>query len=613
MGGVVNIILRDRLDGIESALSYGSDDRGGYRDAEFVQSGGLSWNSGSALLSGQYSHKSDLKSAERRYSKHLDPFTTPEGTVIAGQLYPESEDYSLFSVVRQRVTEQTSLAINSWFSHRDRDQTNVSSGILVSTPASVQQFVIGATMDSVWAGTWKISLPLNYSRTKEHFKEDYFMASMGHYHAAENWRDFEVKSAGLKADGSVFSMPAGEILVALGAEFREEEYARRYLTAFGDSTMEAARRVNSAYLEAVLPIIDGNVVRPELDKLSLSLSARHDDYSDVGSATTWKVGVVWRPLDNWSLRSSLGTGFRAPTLQWSQEAGEYYLVTVEDAFVSPTDDGFSPAVLINGTRALGPENSRSFSIGFDYARPEGITLGGTYFLYDYQDRLASPPFDATLLRQPDVYGSLFSRVASVDQVEDLIAATLAAGGANLMDSAVPLDDYQYVVDMRYQNIADQRVSGVDLNGRYAFAWGEKAVSSGINATYIREDNRRLTKRSTAVDMVDKFGEQAALRARYDVSVSGEVYDITLAASYVSSMRNQNLVPPDRVDDWLTFDLTATYRLQGDTFRDSAITFSVQNLLNEDPPYVYRNSAPYYDPANANPIGRFTSLKFVHKW
>ncbi len=55
--------------------------------------------------------------------------------------------------------------------------------------------------------------------------------------------------------------------------------------------------------------------------LDLTAAVRHEDYSDFGSTTDPKVGLVWEPLDGFNLRATYGTSFRAPYLNQFDDCG----------------------------------------------------------------------------------------------------------------------------------------------------------------------------------------------------------------------------------------------------------------------------------------------------
>jgi iron complex outermembrane receptor protein len=71
IAGVVNIIMRSNFEGIETQLRGGSAVRGA-SEKMFSQTFGSAWGSGSFLASYQYSSRSDLMAADRRYSANSD-------------------------------------------------------------------------------------------------------------------------------------------------------------------------------------------------------------------------------------------------------------------------------------------------------------------------------------------------------------------------------------------------------------------------------------------------------------------------------------------------------------------------------------------------------------
>lgn len=82
-----------------------------------------------------------------------------------------------------------------------------------------------------------------------------------------------------------------------GLERTEEDIANGSVTGTEDTT--------SVSVEALF--------RPS-DALDLSAALRYDDNSDFGGETTGRLAAAWRPVDAWTIRAVLGTGYRAPSL-----------------------------------------------------------------------------------------------------------------------------------------------------------------------------------------------------------------------------------------------------------------------------------------------------------
>ncbi|MCZ6459786.1 MAG: TonB-dependent receptor, partial [Gammaproteobacteria bacterium] len=117
--------------------------------------------------------------------------------------------------------------------------------------------------------------------------------------------------------GDIVSMPAGELAFAAGVEYREQDGSFRPdpIAASGETAgipsgaTAGSFNVTEFYGELNIPLISGAA---GADLLEVNLAARSSDYSTSGSESTYKAGVLWRPIEDLSVRGSFSTGFRAP-------------------------------------------------------------------------------------------------------------------------------------------------------------------------------------------------------------------------------------------------------------------------------------------------------------
>ncbi len=123
------------------------------------------------------------------------------------------------------------------------------------------------------------------------------------------------------------------------------------------------------------------------DSFTLSLAARFEDFSDFGTTTNGKISALWELNDEFSLRSSYGTGFRAPTAGQNNasnvstslnEAG----LLVDQATLSPTN----PIAVLKGGKQLQPEDSTSFTFGL-IMQFDKLFITFDYFNVDVTDRI----------------------------------------------------------------------------------------------------------------------------------------------------------------------------------------------------------------------------------
>jgi iron complex outermembrane receptor protein len=141
---------------------------------------------------------------------------------------------------------------------------------------------------------------------------------------------------------------------------------------------EFTRRNYAAYLD---------VETPFTDEFLMGWALRYEDYDSFGSTTNYKVTGQYQLTDDLSLRGSMSTGFRAPTVgqanvsnvQTNLSSG----VLVDSALLPPTN----PVSQILGGTELQPEESQSYTFGAVY-QSGGLFLTIDYYNIQVEDRLS---------------------------------------------------------------------------------------------------------------------------------------------------------------------------------------------------------------------------------
>jgi len=143
------------------------------------------------------------------------------------------------------------------------------------------------------------------------------------FKAIQRIYDFNVK-----ADGTVVTLPGGDVKLAVGGALRDEQYVGEDpigvpgavapvsgVPSFTPGNYQShSRQVHAVYGELSLPIIGAGNALPGIQKLSLSVAGRYDHYSDFGNTSNPKYGITWSPIQDISLRATYGTSFHAPQL-----------------------------------------------------------------------------------------------------------------------------------------------------------------------------------------------------------------------------------------------------------------------------------------------------------
>ena len=143
---------------------------------------------------------------------------------------------------------------------------------------------------------------------------------------------FERSVAGASLAGEFLKLPAGPISVAIGAEYRDDQY--RFLPGATDLAKEygSASRgitdggydVSEVFGEVRVPILSD---KPFADVLAVEGAIRYSDYSNFGSVDTWRAGLEWGPVDWLRFRGAYNVAIRAPGI---------------NELFAPITEGFSP-------------------------------------------------------------------------------------------------------------------------------------------------------------------------------------------------------------------------------------------------------------------------------
>lgn len=124
------------------------------------------------------------------------------------------------------------------------------------------------------------------------------------------------------------------------------------------------------------------------DKLFGQAALRYEDYSDFGSELVYKVAGIYQLTDEVGIRSSFGTGFRAPTP--GQQGTTNVSTRLPNGF--PVATGLFPAggpvAQALGADALKPEKSTNFTLGMT-ANYGDMTLTIDYYHILLEDRVNS--------------------------------------------------------------------------------------------------------------------------------------------------------------------------------------------------------------------------------
>lgn len=481
---------------------------------------------------------------------------------------------------------------------------------------------------------------------------------------------FQVDTRFVRED--LFSLPAGQVGMAFGAEWRRESLlddrdphmdgTLNYinpLTGVPTSNVAGAspakdtygdRQVASLYAEFAIPLVSHDMGIPLVRALDLQVAGRYEHYSDFGGVTKPKVALAWDIFDGLMFRANWSQSFLAPNLMQMYVDGlavsntrtDYYVCEAQIrtgtiAGVHRCSQSFSTTELRSGNRDLKPESSESWSGGFVFQPkflPEGagrLTLTADYWQIKQENVIGIVGGDTQLaldylLR---MQGSYNPAVVRLDPDEDRIALFQGTGLA-------PVGKVDYIDDL-FLNRQPRTTRGIDFGA----IWQLQTSSAGdfyasLNAARMIEITQQNTKDVQSIidaqanGLIDKnfnvsnagnllgINSKPEWRASFDSSWRKDGWGVGAFVNYVSGTDWTSLVSNTgnyfRVPSWTTANLWVErgFGQRGDFLSGTTIRLTVRNIADRDPPFV-PSTALGYNSNIHNALGRGYYLRVTKKF
>ncbi|WP_370337117.1 TonB-dependent receptor plug domain-containing protein [Parvularcula marina] len=416
--------------------------------------------------------------------------------------------------------------------------------------------------------------------------------------------DQVTKLAAVKLDGPLGELPGGEMKFAIGAEARRETFEQSGFVGATPVPEDLERDITSLYGELFIPITgDGESV---FRNLSMSLSGRHDDYSDFGSTTNPKIGVNWTPTDSLNLRGSYGTSFRAPGMrQVGATVGAYYLDAANSAvFANDPTRGLAQVntvYLLGGNSDLQPEEATTYSFGADF-NPSflpDLNASVTYYNIEYTEVIGTP--SAAIVFTDPTFASIVYRDPTPTELSDLLSIAVPV---NLPS---PLPAIGNLLDLRLNNFGIRETDGLDFNVNYRWTTDFGSVFADVTGNYILHYDSQQSPAAPVADSLKLGIPRSTARATLG-AVSGPV-SVFGFVNYRAGITN-NFSTPTGVssydaNSYTTADLRVSWRLpDSGATQGASLLLQVDNIFDQDPPFF-----PATDGIGGqyNPIGRYVAL------
>jgi len=443
--------------------------------------------------------------------------------------------------------------------------------------------------------------------------------------------------------GTIATLPAGDLGMAIGFERREESgsFSPDALAQTGISTDLAAGptsggySLNEIYAELQIPILAD---LPGAKELTVTAATRYSDYDTFGDTLNSKFGLKWKPVDSILVRGTWSEGFRAPTVAdlyggISQTFPQYTdpcdtsfgsaagnarcLADVPAGFRQPNTSSSGPAqgpgeasdtpFITGSTPGLTPETSTSKTIGVVWS--PGFLTGFNASLDWWNIRIentivADSPTD--LLNDCYLRG-----------IESRCTGFTRNANGNITDLTFALRNAGYV-----------ETEGFDFDVNYRFETSFGNFTTSLQNTYVTKNEIKQDNTDNPPSQQNGFGGNFRLRSNLTVMWQLDNLAVSWTARYFSGTKEDcyfddrctlpNYSAPDTQGQ-----ITPMNELGSNTFHDLQVSY---NLPWNATVAVGANNvfdhwaAPAYSQPNAGysyyggfEVGRFVYMKYQQKF
>ncbi|UTW55604.1 TonB-dependent siderophore receptor [Kordiimonas sp. SCSIO 12610] len=377
--------------------------------------------------------------------------------------------------------------------------------------------------------------------------------------------------------GTVGEVPAGEIGLAVGFQYRDESLDSEFDEIsnndgfgflIGNPDFSDSRSPYAFFAEVAVPLTD---------TLEFSGALRFEDYGGtIGDTLDPKFQLLWRPTDTLTLRGTYSTSFRAPSV-FQQFGVNTSLNQISDPLTGSTVfAAVRTDVPAGGNgRPLNPEQSEALNFGASWRPVDGLSIDIDYFNYSFTDAIITTSFQEIVNNDP------------------LGSAVIRAGG----DGTAANPGQIVIVNNDFVNASSIDTDGLDLSIKYDIDTDYGVFQPFFDGTWVLGYDF-VTGAGTEVDGLGSrnfallgVGSRPTPEFRFNTGISfvNDTHEARVFVRFIDGIDdNQN--PGSTIDSQTTVDVQYALNLGQvfESFGDTRLTVGAINLFDQDPPFVATN-------------------------
>jgi outer membrane receptor protein involved in Fe transport len=420
--------------------------------------------------------------------------------------------------------------------------------------------------------------------------------------------------------GDLFDFGAGTVQGAFGIQYRDEslDVDRNTIATIPGSFIFVGGGIEIDESQDVYALF-GELAIPLADNFEAQVALRYEDYgSGIGDTLDPKLALLWSVNDVLSLRGSVSTTFRAPTLhqRFNQETNLISFSDIPKGGGSPAT-GFKAADTA-GNPLLSPESATTFNVGLVLAGTENFSLTLDYWNIDFEDVIAVENAQTKVT---------IENTLCLDRTPDCRDPDIFR---NALAGEDPDDNLQHSGEITrviapFINAPTVETDGIDVSAVYDFPTaGANEFMLGLDASYMLSYDiggvPGVVGGSVTTVKIDALGNRneqniasplPEWRANFTVGWNNDRHSARAIVRHIDDYTDDKTTTQtfnSVIDSYTTVDLHYNYTFANDR---TTLGLNVTNIADEDPPFADQDLN--FEARTHDPFGRQYQVVFRHNF
>ncbi len=411
--------------------------------------------------------------------------------------------------------------------------------------------------------------------------------------------------------GSLFELPAGDVMFSASANYRNDEYYFSPDKALAEQDVQAVIAAQPSAGSSDVTELAVEFIVPVTDSFEIGTAYRMSDYEYSGTVNAYKLDGLWHATDEIMVRGGYQRAIRAPNInelfsaatgsqvtfgnppsggepcdvrtaaRAADTSGELRGLCVAMGIPVETVDNYlfpttATATLSSGNIELQPETADTYTLGAvwntEFGSNQTLVLSADYYSIEIEDVISAVPGLTAINKCHNLDGS---------------NPTYSTDNAYCQLLSRDQDGYLELVRTPYFNLGQLATDGMDFQVNYKLSTGAGDFSVHSVITYVNSYEVVTLPGDEGVDEAGTIGfmttPRPKLRAQTSFGYEKDAMSLTLRWRFTDSMDDRSTLTNTAstvpgVPSYNKFDLVGRYRLT----ESINLRGGISNLFDKDP-------------------------------